>query len=264
VETPAARIQSEPDRSESARGTDGGSAREGLPLEPIARVLALQRVIGNAAVARLAVQRRPAPAAAPARRAIARTPQEDAEKLLKAFAAKFPDGAKYIKGKAGAEKLILEAATAKVKFGGFSEDGPAKLAWPYTVGDTVYVPKARTDAIIAVSDFLFELNNAIREPDFAANTKAAAEKKIDAKAFARRKIELEVEGMLRMGKIWDEIKAGDKKLDKYDRDFFYEQYKAVKEGKKTAADIRDEVLQWKSGGDRSKTNEQYYMEQYPK
>ena len=142
-----------------------------------ARVLALQRTIGNAAVVR---------------QLIARTPQEDADKLLKAFEAKFPNGAKYIRGKPAAEKLVLEAATAKVKFGGFAEDGPlkklmleaatakvkfggfseegpGKAAWAYTGGDSVYVPKARTDAIVAVSDFLFELNNAIREPQIAAN-----------------------------------------------------------------------------------------------
>jgi hypothetical protein len=225
-------------------------------------VLALQREIGNAAVARLVLQS--APAARPTQRAIARTAQEDADKLLASFAAKFPAAAKYVKGKAGAEKLVLEAAVAKVKFGGFSEDGPAKSPWAYTIGDTVYVPKARTDAVIAVSDFLFELNNAIREPDFAANTKTAAEKKVDAKGFARRKVELEVEGMLRMGKIWDEIKAGNKALDKYDGDFFFGPYSQVKAGKKTAADIRDEVLRWKNGIDKTKTNEQYYMNQYPK
>jgi hypothetical protein len=250
------RTQSEPDRSPAEPGRDETRV-ESAPLADPAQVLVLQRRIGNAAVTRLVHGRA-------GLRAIARTPQDDADNLLKGFAAKFPDGGKYIKGKKGAEKLILDAATAKVKFGGFSEDGPAKSPWAYTVGDTVYVPKARKDAIIAVSDFLFELNNAIREPDFAANTKAAAAKKIDAKAFARRKVELEVEGMLRMGKIWDEIKAGDKKLDKYDGDFFYAQYKAVKDGKKTAADIRDEVLKWNNGIDATKTNEQYYMNQYPK
>ena len=231
---------------------------EPAALDGTAQVLALQRRIGNAAVTRLVLQR------TPARRVLARTLQEDADKLTKAFAAKFPVAAKYIKGKPSAEKLVLDAAVAKVKFGGFSETGPAKSAWAYTVGDTVYVPKARTDAVVAVSDFLFELNNAIREPDFAANTKAAVAKKVDAKGFARRKVELEVEGMLRMGKIWDEIKAGDKKLDKYDGDFFYAQYKAVKDGKKTAADIRDEVLKWNNGIDATKTNEQFYMDQYPK
>ena len=241
MKLPAERIQAKPVRGERAHRASGTR-------EPAASVLALQRTIGNAAVRQL----------------IARTPQEDADKLLKAFEAKFPSAAKYIRGKPAAEKLVLEAATAKVKFGGFAEDGPLKAAWAYTRGDSVYVPKARTDAIVAVSDFLFELNNAIREPQVAANTKAAVEKKVDAKGFARRIVELEVEGMLRMGKIWDEIKAGDKTLDKYDSDFFYAQYKEVKDGKKTAAALRDEVLKWMNGADKSKTNEQFYVDQYPK
>jgi hypothetical protein len=186
------------------------------------------------------------------------------DKLLKEFAGKFPDAAKLITGKAGAEQLVQEAAVKGVKFGGYAEEGPAKFAWAYTVGDTVYVPKARTDAIVAMSDFLFELNNAIRKPEFDEATKQASAKKIDAKTFARRKVELEVEGMLRMGKIWFEIKGGDKKLDKYDNDFFEAQYEDFKAKKKTKEQIVDEVLKWKNGADPSKTNEQFYMDQYPK
>jgi hypothetical protein len=75
---------------------------------------------------------------------------------------------------------------------------------------------------------------------------------------------IEVEGMLRMGLVWFEIKGGDKKLDKYDNDFFLAQYQDFKTGKKTKKEIVDAVLTWKNGIQRSKTNEQYYMDQYPK
>lgn len=226
------------------------------------RVRDLQRTAGNAAVAQI-LRNGPAPAAG-VKAPSPPTPKEQGEKLLKEFAAKFPDAAKLVVGKASAVQLVEEAAVKGVKFGGYAEDGPAKFAWPYTHGDTVYVPKARTDAIVAMSDFLFELNNAIRKPEFDENTKEASAKKIDAKTFARRKVELEVEGMLRMGKVWVEIKGGDKKLDKYDADFFNAQYQDFKTGKKTKKQIIDEVLQWKNGADPAKTNEQFYMDQYPK
>lgn len=210
-----------------------------------------------------AIRRTPAPAPG-AQPNPGPTPGEMAEKLIKDFAGKFPDAAKLIKGKKSAEQLVQEAAVKGVKFGGFAEDGPGKDAWAYTIGDTVYVPKARTDAIVAMSDFLFELNNAIRKPKFDKNTENAAAKKITPKQFARRKVELEVEGMLRMGSIWFDIKGGDKKLDKYDNDFFLAEYQAYKDKKKTKSQIVDEVLQWRNGSDHSKTNEQYYMDQYPK
>ena len=76
MKIPAERIQAKPQRDE-------GAHRAGGTREHAARVLALQRTIGNAAVVR---------------QLIARTPQEDADKLLKSFEAKFPNGAKYIKG----------------------------------------------------------------------------------------------------------------------------------------------------------------------
>lgn len=226
------------------------------------QLLALQRTAGNAAVAQLL---RNGPAPAPGVKAPSPpSPKEQGDKLLKEFAAKFPDAAKLVVGHASAEQLVQEAAVKGVKFGGYSEEGPAKAAWAYTVGDSVYVPKARTDAIVAMSDFLFELNNAIHAPLIEGAVKEAAAKKIDAKTYARRIVEIEVEGMLRMGLVWLEIKGGDKKLDKYDKDFFAAQYKDFKDGKKTKKEIVDAVLTWKNGIKRSKTNEQYYMDQYPK
>jgi hypothetical protein len=192
------------------------------------------------------------------------TPKELADKLLKDFAAKFPDAAKLIPGHRSAEALVTDAAAHGVKFGGYGEDGPAKAAWNYTVGDTVYVTKTRTDPYLAMNSFLFELNNAIREPKFAAVTKEAADKKITPKEYARKKVALEVEGMLRLGMVWFDIKGGDTKLDKYDNDFYADQYRAYKDGTKTKEQIVDEVLSWKNGIEKSKTNEQYYMDQYPK
>jgi hypothetical protein len=204
---------------------------------------------------------RPAPGAEPNP---GPTPKELSDKLVADFAAKFPDAAKLIPGHRQAEALVTDAAVHGVKFGGFGEDGPGKMAWNYTVGDTVYVTKTRTDPYLAMNSFLFELNNAIRKPQFAAVTKDAAEKKLTPKQFARKNVELEVEGMLRLGMVWFDIKGGAKKLDKYDRDYYGAEYQAYKDGTKTKAQITDEVLAWRNGGDPSKTNEQYYMDQYPK
>ena len=80
--------------------------------------------------------------------------------LLSAFAKDFPDAAKLIYANPAAMKLVKEAETAGVKFGGYAEDGPAKDTWPYTAGDSVYIPKDRTDKVDAAQGFIFELNNA--------------------------------------------------------------------------------------------------------
>ena len=188
-------------------------------------------------------------------------------KVLQDFAVKFADAAALIRKNQEAMKLVVEAQAANVEFGGFSEDGPAKGAWAYTVGNKVYVPKARTDAIIAMSDFLFELNNAIRAPKFAAlDTEAAkgAAGTLTARDYARKKVEQEVEGMLRLGEIWFEIKktGPGASWDKYDRDFFLAQYNDFKANRKTKDDIVNDVLKWKNGLNKSKTNEQFYMDQY--
>ena len=189
-------------------------------------------------------------------------------KLLTDFTAAFAGTEDLIVNDKAAIKLVLEAADAGVKFGGYSEDGPGKVAWAQTWGDTVYIPKARTDKIVAVSDFLFELNNAIRKPKFSALSTEAAKGsagKLTAEQYATQKVELEVEGMLRMGEIWFEMKkglGGEGKLDKYDDDFFLAQYKAFQEGKKTKDQIVQDVLGWKNGAFPALTNKQRYMKQY--
>jgi hypothetical protein len=191
--------------------------------------------------------------------------------LLTAFALQFRDAAELVRSSPEAMKLVAEALAASVKYGGFSEDGPAKNtvgAHPYTVGDSIYVPKTRLgDKVMAAKGFLFEINNAIRRPRFAAISTQAQEGKIDANQFARGFIELEVEGMLRMGGIWNSFKpilGGGKELDKYDADYYMPEFTAVQSGKKTAADIATEVgkRKYTAGVNVGKTVEQYYVEQF--
>jgi hypothetical protein len=194
----------------------------------------------------------------------------DKHPLLDDFEKKFADAAKAIRKNALALKLVGEAEAAGVKFGGFAEDGPSKMAWPYTIPSTqtVYVPKARTDATIAMSDFLFELNNAIRAPKLAGFQKEAAKgtkSKLTAKQYAYNMLEQEVEGMLRTGEIWFDMKKSlpkDPKYDVYDSDFFLASYKSVKEGKKTKDDIVKDLLKSPSGVDKTKTHEQFFIDQF--
>jgi Domain of unknown function (DUF4157) len=213
----------------------------------------------------MALQRQPPPPSAP--------PPE--MKLVDDFAAKFPAAANLIKPNPAAMKLIKEAFDAGAIFGGFAEDGPDKAEGrAYTVGHTVYVPKTRANPPVeAMRDFLFELNNAIRQPKFAAvQAAAAAGAKSDtaaARKYAHDTAEGEVEGMLRLGEVWFETKAkylGKKAhdFDAYDAEFFLSEYQSFKDRKKTKEDIVNDVLQRKydTGTLKGKTVEQHYMEQY--
>jgi Domain of unknown function (DUF4157) len=207
---------------------------------------------------------------------VQRQPQATPElKLVDDFAAKFPAAAKLIKPNPAAMKLVKEAFDAGVKFGGFAEDGPDKDSGrAYTVGDTVYVPKARVDPpVLAMKDFLFELNNAIRQPRIGALQAAAAGgAKTDAaaaKKYAHDITEAEVEGMLRLGEVWFETKkkfVGSQahKFDQYDNEFYLSEYNSFKSHKKTKEDIVKDVLQRKydTGTLNDRTVEQHYMEQY--
>jgi hypothetical protein len=189
--------------------------------------------------------------------------------LLSAFGLQFRDSAELVRANPEAMKLVTEGEKAGIKYGGFSEDGPGKTsvgANAYTVGDTIYVPKARLgDKVWALNGFLFEINNAVRKDRFAAVAKDASEGKIGAEEYARREIGLEVEGMLRMGDIWASMKpalGGGKALDKYDDWFYMSEHGAVASGKKTAADIATDVGQRKYtvGAAQGKTVKQYYIE----
>jgi hypothetical protein len=192
--------------------------------------------------------------------------------LVDDFAAKFPVAAKLIRSDPAAMKLVKEASDAGAKFGGFAEDGPAPtIGRAYTAGNTVYVPKAR-GGVEAMRDFLFELNNAIRSPKVAAlQAAAAAGKKTDAgaaKKHAHDRVELEVEGMLRLGEVWFETKKHlgpkSRKFDTYDEQFYLAEYESFKKKQKTKEDIITDVLQRKydTGTLKGKTVEQFYLEEY--
>jgi len=205
-----------------------------------------------------AVQRAPAPA------------KDPDPALLTDFEAKFKGVAGELHKSPASLKLIKEAAAAGVKFGGYAEDGPGKNAWAYTIGDTIYVPKARTDLTLAISDYLFELNNAVRKPQFDKIHEEGAKGstgKLTAEQYATQKVVLEVEGMLRLGEIWVEMRKGKgdgPELDKYDGEFYRAEYKAYKDGTKTKDDLVQSVLSrtYTSGADAGKTVKQYYMDQY--
>jgi len=189
--------------------------------------------------------------------------------LLNSFAKKFLEAATLIYNNPKAMELVKEAQDAGVEFGGYSEEGPGKRPWPYTVGNKVYVPKARVDKVLAMKGFLFELNNAIRAPKFAEIHKEAAKgakSTLTAKEYAYKKVELEVEGMLRVGEMWIEIKktGPGKEWDKYDTGFWLSEYKAFKDGKKKKEDIIKDVLKRKRNHEPHPewTVEEYYMDQY--
>ena len=191
--------------------------------------------------------------------------------LLNAFAGKFLEAAKLIFKNPAAMKLVNEAEAAGVQFGGYAEEGPGKtLGRAYTSGTSVYVPKTQTDPIMAMRDFLFELNNALRAPKFAALTQEATKGSkgtLTAKDYAYKMAEQEVEGMLRLGSIWFETKKTMPKgaaTDAYDPPFFLSDYQAVKDGKKTKDDVVKDVLKrvYDTGTLKGKTVEQYYMEAY--
>jgi hypothetical protein len=193
--------------------------------------------------------------------------------LLNAFAGKFPEAAKLIHKNPAAMKLVDEAEAAGVQFGGYVEEGPAKtIGRPYTVGTSVYVPKTSTDPMLAMNGFLFELNNALRAPKFAALTQEAVKGSkgtLSAKDYAYKMAEKEVEGMLRLGEIWFDTKKTmpkGAKTNAYDAPFYLPDFEAVKNGKKTKDDLVKDVLKrvYDTGTLRGKTVEQYYMEFYGK
>src|SRR5262249_43791238 len=100
---------------------------------------------------------------------------------------------------------------------------------------------------------------------------AAKGKKTDAaaaKKYAYQIIEQEVEGMLRLGRVWFETKQAMKTVpkgwNKYDNNFYLPDYQSFKDKKKTKDDIVKDVLQRKydSGPNKGKTTEQRYIEQF--
>lgn len=187
--------------------------------------------------------------------------------LLSEFADSFRDAAEQVRRSDEALRLVREAEAAGVHFGGFAEDGPGRDTWAYTVGDRVYVPRARTDPFLQMSDFLFELNNAIRRPAFAALDARATAGTITARQYARSVVEQEVEGMLRLARVWLDSKraqGGGRRLDRYDAENYVPEYRQVESGRLTRAQLVDEVLRrrYTTGVDRGRTAAEVYMRQY--
>jgi hypothetical protein len=186
--------------------------------------------------------------------------------LLTAFSRDYRASAEIIRGSTEAMKLIAEAEAAHVSYGGYAEDGPAHDAWPYTVGSSVYVPRAHTHRVEALSDFLFELNNAIRQPAISALQQQAAAGTIDARGYARGIVGQEVQGMLRLAKVWLDVKAtmgGGHELDRWDSPNYVTQYRDVQAGRRTEAQVVTDVLgtRYTQGTNRGKTIEQNYVDQ---
>lgn len=187
--------------------------------------------------------------------------------LLTEFSRKFRASADLIRASTEAMKLIADAEAASVSFGGFAEDGPGSMAYPYTSGQSVYVPRAHTDRVIALSDFLFELNNAIRHGAFAALDRGATAGTVTKPDYARRNVEQEVQGMLRLGAVWADVKAtmgGGRELNRYDAPNYMKELQDVRAGRRTEAQIVQDVLNrtYTEGELRGKTVRQYYEQQW--
>jgi hypothetical protein len=186
--------------------------------------------------------------------------------LLTEFSVHYRASAELIRASTEAMKLIAEAEAAHVSYGGYAEDGPAHDAWPYTVGSNVYVPRAHTNPVEALSDFLFELNNAIRQPAISGLADQAGQGTIDARAYARGIVGQEVQGMLRLAKVWLDVKAtmgGGHELDRWDAPNYVRQYRDVQAGRRTEAQVVGDVLgtRYTQGTNRGKTVEQNYVDQ---
>ncbi len=187
--------------------------------------------------------------------------------LLSEFADSFRDAAELVRRGDEALRLVREAEAAGVHFGGIAEDGPGHNTMAYTVGNRVYVPRAATDPVVQMKKFLFELNNAIRRPAFAALHAAAAAGTITARQYARQVIEQEVEGMLRTARVWLDTKramGGGRRLDRYDAENYVPDYRQVQSGRLTQAQLVDQVLRrrYTAGNNRGLTTEENYMRQY--
>ena len=123
---------------------------------------------------------------------------------------------------------------------------------------------------MAARDFLFELNNGIRAPRFAALNAEAARGSagtLTAQTYAQQMTGLEVEGMLRLGEVWTEMKqslGGGASLNAYDNQFFLSDYQRVSGGTITQDALVTEVMSrtYDTGTVRGKTVGQYYREAY--
>jgi len=108
--------------------------------------------------------------------------------LLTAFGLQFRDAAEAIRRSTEAMRLVTEGENSHVTYGGFSEDGPGATVMSgraYTVGSAIYVPRTQLgDKVMAARDYLFEINNAVRQPRFAAVSESARQGNLTADQFA--------------------------------------------------------------------------------
>ncbi|MEA2438355.1 MAG: hypothetical protein QOF65_2911 [Thermoleophilaceae bacterium] len=184
--------------------------------------------------------------------------------LLRSFAAHFPVEAELIRASTEAMQLVHEAAAAGAQYGGYAEDGPEEgWTWAYTQGDTSYVPQAHT-GVMAATDLIFELTNAMYHLQHGDAEGRAAAGLLDAKQYARRKQELELEAIRRTAMSWLDMKArmgGGADLDQHDAHCFVADYRAVTAGTKTIEELLDDCLQRRhdDGPLKGKTCEEFYM-----
>jgi Zn-dependent peptidase ImmA (M78 family) len=188
-------------------------------------------------------------------------------KLLRDFAKKFPGAANLVRKSPEAMKLMKTATAKGVVFGGYPLKRHGITSRAHTVGNKVYIPKGRTDKFLAMSDFVFEVNIAMRKKRSDTIKKLASQRRITAKQYAYRIVRLEIEAMLNTGLVWFKMrKKGYKgrKWSKYDKDFYLSSYKAFKTGKKTKNQLIKDALKrtYKTGIFAGWTVERYYMAQY--
>lgn len=190
--------------------------------------------------------------------------------LFTAFEGNFPAAAELLYDNPPAYQLLVEAQKAGSEYGGFSEDipqgGKTKAdTRAFTVGNKVYLPKSQTDIVINIADFLFELNNAIRKPEFEALETKARTGAIQKPEFVRGVAELELQGALKLGAVWSEIKKAHGsqlgKADQYDNEFYLTEYQSIESGRDRNELIED-ILQrtYGEGTFQGMTFEERYSE----
>jgi hypothetical protein len=190
--------------------------------------------------------------------------------LFTSFEQSFPKAAELLFDNPPAFELIFGAQRAGAEFGGYSDvvpQGETRSAdeRAYTIGNKVYLPKSQTDRVIYMADFLFELNNAIRKPQYEELETKARNGTIQKPDFIRGVAELELQGALKLGAIWSEVKQvhGSQlgNADQYDNEFYLADYQSIESGK-DRNELIEEILQrtYGEGTFKGKTFEQRYSE----
>ena len=196
--------------------------------------------------------------------------EESTQLLMNNFGKLFPEAAKLTQKSPAALDWTQKAAQAGVVFGGYAEEGPLKISGAYCYGERVYIPKGQTDPFRTMSDFLFELSNAIHHSEHANLDEEASKGgkgRLTAKTYAYESTKLETKGSMERAKIWLEIKRANRKLtkllDAYDQAFDLPYYLAVTEGKLSEDDFVKAILRGPyEDQSTGKTPEEYYTQRY--